>query len=292
MSRLLLKRLAVVTVAVMSLGIMDSKAGVLFSDGFESGDFSHKENGFVWGESNTGGGTALVAITAAPDKSTPHSMLLRYDGNGTPNSWTEKRISWTSNPQTELWVKFSLWVPSGFTVPDYGSARNNKFFSIYNGDYSSNFQVRFETNYPLTSKFGSTDLADIELKFMNKGTEQPYFDHIAPIVTKSDLGKWTEIIMHFKTTSKVGSADGVVEMWKNGTKIFSRSDIAMSGVSGYNYMDGAYLLGWSNSGFASDLDFYMDNVVFSNTAITPGAATTTTSPPMAPVIDATVEYNK
>jgi hypothetical protein len=283
MSRRMLSKLAAVGIVVMSLSSLDSMAGVLFSDGFESGDFSHKENGFQWGESNTGGGTSLVAVSTAKAKASAKSMLMRYDGNAAANSWTEKRFSFAGNRQTELWVKFDLFTPLTFLVPNYTSARNNKFFSLYNGDYSNNFQVRFETNYPLTSKYGVTDLADIEFKFMHLGKEQPYDSHIAPLFTTADLGQWMEIIMHFKTTSTIGGSDGVAEMWKNGKKIYSRSNIQMSGVSGYNYMDGAYFLGWANSGFATDLDFFIDGVVFANTPITPGGAETV-SPPLAPVL--------
>jgi hypothetical protein len=287
MSRLLLKRLAVVTVAVMSLGIMESKAGVLFSDGFESGDFSHKENGFLWGASNTGGSPASVAVVATKQKQGSNSMLMRFAGTGTANSWTEKRVSFTSARQTDLWVKFDLFVPTNLSVKDNGGGANNKFMAFYNGEYSTNFQVNFSYDVPNSS----TSLGDLAVHLFQNGHEisnDAYGStHAATLFKSADLGKWIEIIMHVKCTSASGVADGAMELWKNGEKIYSYKNLPIWGVAGYNYIDGVYILGWANTGFPSTTDFYLDDIVFSNTQINPASAATV-SPPLAPTIQVDV----
>lgn len=242
----------------------------LFRDGFESGNLSHSENGFFWGRSQLGGTGALIDVNDAKPKSGSQSLLMRFAGSGYANSWTEQRMVFTSNQQKDLWLKFDLFVPTNFSaverlnsVTKKPGGDNNKFIAFYNGDYSSNFQVNFSYHVPLKSLYPDS-IADLSVHIKQNGSDissDPFGStHAAALFTTSDLGKWVQIVARVKVPSAHGVADGVMELWKNGKKIYSYSNLPIWGVEGFNYMDGLYILGWANTGFAQSTDFYLDNV--------------------------------
>mgnify|MGYP007022268465 CR=1 FL=1 len=55
-----------------------------------------------------------------------------------------------------------------------------------------------------------------------------------------------------------------MQLWKNGNQMVNLTNLASWGGIDENYFDAAYILGWSNSGYASDTLFYVDNFFISN----------------------------
>jgi hypothetical protein len=65
----------------------------------------------------------------------------------------------------------------------------------------------------------------------------------------------------------VSATNGVLELWKNGTKIWDTHNVSNHASStANNGFNNGYILGWSNSGFNTDTDFYLDNVMFATSA--------------------------
>jgi hypothetical protein len=255
-------RLAITFSLALGLGSGHSMAGVLFEDGFESGNRRTAMNGFYWG-----GSTDNVRPTTS--RALTGNYSLEFPFAGVPSgqdSFEEQRIHF-GKPYTELWFKYDLYIPSNY-VHRRNEGDNNKFFAIFNNSYRPGFQVNFSL-YPdyRTNSGGS----NIVIHYFRNGVEQPYIDEEVPFIRSADLGKWHRIVMHFKVPTTLNTSDGVMEIWKNGELIISKRNLASNGTSGLNYMDEAYILGWANSGFSQTTYMYVDNFVISDSAISPGA---------------------
>ena len=51
-----------------------------------------------------------------------------------------------------------------------------------------------------------------------------------------------------------------MQMWKDGILVCDETELDMFGGVGENFMNELYLLGWSNSGFTENTNFYIDNL--------------------------------
>lgn len=251
-----------------------ASAGVIFQDGFESGTKSLITNLMRW---LTGTDTTTVSTTK-PLNGNYSLQFLFKGGPAGQDAWAEQRIA-LGKQYTEVWIKYNLFIPSNYYHRQDG-ASNNKFFAIYSAPYTSpGFQVNFSTQP--ASGGGS----EVGIHFYKSGVEQSAGGYPSgALITASDLGKWQEIIMHFKVPSSSTSADGVMELWKNGGKLIGITNLPSNGTSGKNYMDEAYLLGWANSGFSTNTYLYIDDVVISDTPLASGGSSTptTSAPPSAP----------
>jgi hypothetical protein len=244
-------------------------AATLFQDSFESGRKASSQNGFSWG-----GSTDLVAVSSTRAASGSYSLLFPFQAVPTgEDSFEEQRLNF-GKPYNEIWIKYDLYVPSNY-VHRRDGASNNKFFAIFNNDYSPGFQANFSLSP------GANNGSNIEVHYYRNGAEQEVQGGGA-LIGPTDLGKWHRIVMHFKVPTSTSASDGVMELWKNGQSIYSSKSLAMGGTSGLNYMDEAYILGWANSGFNQDTLMYIDDVVVADTAIplTGGGTTATPNPPV------------
>jgi hypothetical protein len=267
MNHTLLHARAILVVAVV-LCASPTYAGVLFQDSFDTGQRSATVNGFAWADHTDG-------VTVSTSKALSGSYSLQFPFQGVPlgdDSWQEQRLRF-GKAYTELWVKFDLYVPSNYYHRQDG-ASNNKFFAIFNNNYTPGFQVNFST------RPNGSGGSNIEVHYFQGGHEQPVQTGGA-LIGSTDLGKWMRIVMHFKVPSSLTSADGVQELWKNGQQVYSNKALASNGPSGYNYMDEAYVLGWANSGFTDLTTMCVDDFVMSDAPI---ALTNGEKVPEAPVV--------
>ncbi len=266
--------MAIALSLALGVGSVHSTAGVLYENGFESSTVTAQQNGISLGG---GAGTGVSSVRAY--KGTK-SLEFRFDGGPLKtDAWAERRIRF-GKPYSEVWVKYDLYVPANYFHRN-DSPSNNKFFAIFNNGYKPGYQVNFSM-YPS----GSGDsLARIH--YYKNGREQSSDNLPSKLLFgTSDRGRWHRIVMHFKVPATLSSADGVMRLWKNGESIISVTNLASNGTSGLNYIDEAYILGWSNSGFNETTYMYVDDLVISDSPIdlTEKGGTAMQSPPAAPAL--------
>jgi len=256
------------------LNISNAAAQTLFQDGYESGNLSYTQNSIRWG-STTNSAQGRVSVSALKPRTGTYSLQFLYPGMADgQDGWAEQRLEMNSS-HTEVWIMFDLYIPANYYHRSQGGGSNNKFFALYRNPYSSpGFQVNFST---IPNGSGGSNL---EIHSYNNGSENPIQtpDSGRSFITAADAGKWQNIVMHFKVPTGQGTGDGVMQMWKNGAQVVNITNLAAWGGTDKNYFDAAYILGWSNSGFASETTFYVDNFVISDTPLgvnPPGAPSLT-----------------
>ncbi len=251
------------------------RAEVIFSDGFETGDRSKSENGFLWSRS---GGNVYVSSDVA--HTGRHSLAFSYNGKPSGEDSTAEQRFTIGSPQTELWLRFWMLVPTNYYHRD-DSPSNNKFITLWSKDYQDRGGFLFiglwsDTIWDKNQQRRTTLTGNSNATWNANGPPLSDSDSTVFIDRAHDLGKWIEVTLHWRRASGVGVADGIVEMWKGDETqrqiIFSRRDVANWGPDdgldpAFNFLDRGYLFGWSNSGFAEDTYFYVDDVIFSNTPL-------------------------
>ena len=248
--------LIVGVVAVLATSTVNAQ--ILFQDGFESGNLTHTQNGIRWAPEGV-----RTSISSTQVRSGTRSLEFSFEAvPAGQDSFSEHRVTMTSR-YTDLWIMYDLYIPANYYHrPESGA--NNKFFAIFRDPYpASGYSVNFST-YP-----NGSGGSHIEVHYFNNHAEEPYLtpESGRNFITSADAGRWHNIILHFKVPTGQGTNDGVMELWKNGSRIVNITNLASWGGSGTNYMDQAYLIGWANSGYAQQTDFYVDNFVISDTPL-------------------------
>jgi len=243
---------------------------VTFTDGFETGDLSKSTNGFKW----NGMGTNPIVVT---DFSRDGNASLKFIFRATASSgqaWSEQRYKLGGN-YNNVWLKADIFIPGNY----YCRKEHNKGpFFVWSGTYghaNANVAANFEHwcnsgNAYLTFNPGGDGYnyghftTCLKSDCGNKGT--PYSRGVAFVDRAKDLNKWHEWIVHLRPATTSTSNDGVVEVWKDGVKVWYRYDLAYhSDVA--NYFDQGYIMGYSNSGFDQETNIHYDNFVFSTETI-------------------------
>ncbi|HSB97949.1 MAG TPA: hypothetical protein VLC91_15920 [Spongiibacteraceae bacterium] len=217
------------------------------------------------------------------------------------NSWAEQRYSINSSALgtkglTEIWLQYDIYIPSNYFHRDLDPASTSwvgggeKLIAMYADEYSGsnptlilglNMMRRdYYTSAPNTTNVGGS-LQSGSFSVMRNGARdwyQMWPEADKPVVNiKVDLGTWQRRTIHVVMPTSATSNDGVVEFWvkrANGTvgKIIDAHDGWFFGGT-QNYINGGYLLGWSNTGFDSDTYFLIDNVIVaSNSSMVDGTA--------------------
>lgn len=147
-----------------------------------------------------------------------------------------------------------------------GYAHNNKFFVIWQGTYGhARSGNTVNLSYWHLSR-GNSSLSYSPARDQGRWQLPHIFTEEAIFSKELDAGKWMEIIIHIKIASSANN-DGTVEVYKNGRKFLSVTDLANHSTGGFNYYEYGYLLGWANSGFKERTVMYIDDVIFSTKKI-------------------------
>jgi hypothetical protein len=269
-----------------------SQVGSILTDGFESADLSSPEYlGFTWGVVNS---TSIVTMSAAGNPTVVYngnsinnelvgdsrdwtartgsfSLRFRYAG-GVGDSWAEQRYSFTP-AQREIWKSFWVRVPVNYTHRQ-ASPENNKLFFMWMDGYSTagdGSSVGMEMRP--TAEGGSTWYCKIGAgRFANVGGDlggyQPF------ISVPSDRGRWMNIVTRVVTESTQDAGDGSMEVWRKWdgdaeyTKPFNLTGYVIrvppAGPAGFA---AGYLMGYSNSGYAADTEWLIDDVAFATESL-------------------------
>lgn len=271
---------------------------LVFTDNFETGDFSHTENGFRWGSPNR---TSIVrddgcAVHINPSRCVEgnpgqwengpgvpgrHSMRFRYPAM---EAMSEQRFN-LGGTYPELWIGFWLRVPINFIHENpTGSSDNNKFFALWTDGYTITNSARFIPEFrgdPSHSGSSRIRLGVGQSEGGSKPTEPMRW-----ITYPEDQGRWMQIVFHVKMNNSLDDPNGRAVMHRRweGEADFSTlvevTDINWGvGPGGSLGWTAGYLMGWANSGYAATTEFLIDDFTVSTTSLLDLSASVT---PLAP----------
>lgn len=238
-------------------GTAATSRGLHFADNFESGARTNA-NGFSW---NSAGSNVTVSSEQA--YSGRYSLRFRFgpDEYGAASS-AEQRFAITPNGASaprEVWVEYMLRVPSNFAHRNSTGPDNNKLAAFWAESYEAKagetlVDIEFERGQALSSFLRIASAKAEGYEHRNPDAVQLA---AGTLFDESMRAKWVRIRMHLK--SAPGAS--VVDVWRDDTLIgrlpanYSIADPAWS----RDYIRNGYLLGWSNSGFDEQTDFYVDD---------------------------------
>ena len=276
-----------------------AKAGVIFQDDFESEgaglNLTPQPNGFAWG---VGSNTQVSNVN--PETG---SYSLQFDFAGVPDGSddTAEQPFALGGKYPEMWVKYDIFFPTNYFHRDSTTVATNhkSFLYLWEGNYQTpsgpGMGPAFWPDSAITgtaatgqsiSSFAVWGVPGINPT--NGGSEihfgpwnyPQYWANQGYTVRTQDLGKWMQVILHFKYASSANN-DGVAQIWLQTAGESRRQVLNITNgpwyVAGQVGFDQGYLLGWANDGFAQDTKIYIDNIEFSTDPIG-------MDPPAAPTV--------
>jgi hypothetical protein len=213
-----------------------------FFDDFAGGQ-KNSADGFTW--STTTDRVSVVTFDGL------NCLRFRFgpDADGDDSS-AQQNFSMGRN-LSELWLQYSIWVPTNYAHRSQSGVTNNKFFRLWGDSYGSRNKVglssfraspsdlRFEANRP---EWGTSGVGVIS------GVATPAYGDVT--------GEWVQVRMHHKMVTAAEN-DGVIELWFDGVKVMDTTNLPISYVSGQAYWNTGYFFGWANSGFTEETDFHI-----------------------------------
>ncbi len=232
-------------------GTISVWVGALFSDGFETGDGSHTENGFKW---NGGGGRVRVS----PDNPRTGNYSLEFIFGPNPpgeQDWSEVRFDMGAIRE-DLWIEYYLYVP-----PNYEHRRDNtwhnKFLALWGSrDYSQGDQLFLFINTWPASHTGWISGAYVAA-WADEDQVSAY-DELYDFIGEAHRGTWIRVRYHVKPASTATARDGIVEMWRDDTKLMDYRSVPFFHSVENGFRNG-YLMGWSSSGFTEETHIFIDD---------------------------------
>jgi hypothetical protein len=271
----------------------------IFSDNFESGDFSHSENRFRWGAPNR---TSIVrddgcAVHIDPPRCVEgnpgqwengpgdlgrHSMRFRYPAGV---AMAEQRFS-IGGAYDEIWIRYWLRVPVNFNMNPQGpnsSNNNQKFFALWQDGYSGG-----GTGATITWNFWrQSSNGGARFSFQNSRDNQSsgHFGHFENFMLPEDAGRWMQVVLYARNSSASGEPDGEVGIWRRWEDEADFTEISVVPGRGFSWptsgpvdWQGGYIMGWANSTYAETTEFLLDDFVISTSNLL-----TSTPRPRAPI---------
>lgn len=187
------------------------------------------------------------------------SMRFRYVANSPgQDGWAELRFRLAATAAaapTEVWLEYYWYVPANYQHRAE-SPSNNKFLTLWAEGYSGGQEAQFYLSLERQGSLTSSALAIISIhgddpRYNREGGwfQRPDF------VTPADFGKWMAVRVHAKV-----AREGFVRVWKNGVLHVETGPYNTAYAAGsLNYFRHGYVMGWSNSGFSQQTDFYIDD---------------------------------
>lgn len=241
-----------------------------FSDNFDNGQ-RNNASGFAWG-----GGSAAVTVSDVNSFSGTHSLRFSYAATPTGGDANAEQRFDMGRYLSEVWIEYMIFIPSNFKHRN-DSPSNNKFLMLWRDTYSdvTGGTWRIGMEYVRRDDFSSN------LRFMssrwdvNSWTDggawpTPAPQNGTPFIGAGplQLGAWNRVRFHVKAASSRVAEDGQVQLWINNTLQLSynngRFHNAYSSPADAVLRNG-YFLGWANSGFTDQTDFFVDDVKFYQT---------------------------
>ena len=255
---------------VSVLPAVASAQNYLFFDDFSSGDLSHSENGLSYTEWGGDAGKGEVNTVKPFSGAYSGEMIFGPDANGADSS-VELTIKTSTANYDDIWCQYHFYVPDNYTHRGQSGSTNNKgFFYSWSGDYGNPDGVSMGTNlWEIGGGDGSSEASNY---IWGPTLDYHIWDAMSDAIDIADRGTWVVMTIHHKLATSANN-DGVAEIWRkrSGSAAEKIEDITngawyQSSEVGF---DSFRILGWANSGFASETKFYIDNLIIHNEALDP-----------------------
>ncbi len=268
-----------------------SSAGLIFTDGFESGNMSTTDaDGFHWGQNNatsivttnpkcgglsSGDSTAIYNNKAICNGPISGTNWTAKDGNnslrfhfGAGKYMAEQRFT-LGKHYPEIWLHYWIRVPVNF----YQGTLNNKFLALWVDTYDSLGDVTWQTR-PNPDNAGGATLV-VQDGGVAHGEQFP-----TPFITyPDDQGRWMEIVAHVKVATTRTSNDGVIQLWRrwSGDKYYTKIHEKLNAsvyevgapVQGISH---GYIFGWANDPYKVSTNWLVDDFSIYDSYTTPKTA--------------------
>jgi hypothetical protein len=258
----LLRTLRVSLPLITMLSCNMVSAATLFEDGFESNGLQTVSNNVRWGASTS------AQVSTAYAKNGTHSLMFTFKATDeTRDSWSEQRFS-LGKPFKEIWISYDIRIPENYYHRDssVGTSNNKGFIMLWSGDYEDPSGPLIGTEFWPESDGSSNS----SIRLFGVGFDKHFWGACNEIVKISDRGKWIKITTQTKYATSANN-DGIMRLWK--TYSDGTTELACNISNGAWYaqsapgFDSGYLMGWSNSGYAEETRFYIDNFVVSENSL-------------------------
>lgn len=236
--------------------------------------------------------------------SSQYALKTPYDGDCTGESTSRDMSTITGasfGPGDDCYVRWYQkftgdWNSASSDNPPYSAGSQHKFTKFYNGNSTPPVTYGFHFSFSAGGEYGRNYMREFDNQF-SSGTDDGtmvwvYADpsHIGGTITGADnytqpgedtdfvfsTDTWYCIEAHFRLNSASATADGEVEIWIDGEKIFGCSNIKLWEGS-YNNVDTFEFQHIYFNRTATDQPTYMDNIVIADSYIGPmGSGSTPT----------------
>lgn len=220
----------------------------LFRDVFTGGVKSGTQNGIFYKE-QVDQGSSVLAVVADASAPAGYALEAAY--------WTPTATGGASNIEShfglpdmaEVYVEQRIFVEANYNHHNRAASNNNKMLRLWDQNYSGGNVHCGWSVWPTNNGTGSSYLNPEWSRYGSVGTgnwgQGPYAVCLVPN---------TEVVIGFyvHVASAYGVADGTIKMWKDGVKIFERTNLALwkaNDPAGGNFFRNGFLFGPCNSGY-------------------------------------------
>jgi hypothetical protein len=238
-----------------------STVTALFYDGFESGDFTHSENGYSW--SGPSGSVDNSSSDGAPVYAGSHAARFRQ-GVTQENRKLPLQADSSAQYLTEFWFDYRIRIPgTGAPVGEDApynhtcstKSQNNKWTEFFYAPNRAELLIWSEMWRNNAQDGGSRQTVIWEGSGHDTITQNG-------IVVPSERGEWHRWRYHLKLTTIDSNTFGLwYEVWKDDTQIYNNSTIEYEGSLSSAHNIGVFqIMGWNNCNFLERVTWYVDEV--------------------------------
>lgn len=253
------------TVTSNSVTVSGGGGTTYFSDNFESG-LSYVSSGYGW--TNDGNSDLGYAPDVSTDRAYGGSFSCKFPFKAVPDysdDSSELRFRF-SVPLMEVYIRFRIWIPANYVHRlQPGDSINNKFIILWAGDdYNASGPTVTKQGMEIERVDATHDYGALKRRYAS--TPDVNYGEIAQVanfITASDYGTWMNLEFYFRFDD--GTSNARTKVAKNGVQVGDTGNF--KGYDGQGAPIGfkrGYILGYSNSGYIEETDFYIDNVVFAD----------------------------
>lgn len=238
-------------------------AETFFSDAIESINLKATNNSvFSWTDSTY---TSVVPHTSKSGDSGSNALKFTYLAG---EYFSEQRFT-LAKAYPDIWIRYWLQVPTNFKH----TYANNKLFALWMDDYSARgLGPTIAWEFWPDGSNGSELAVHYAPGNYTGGNE--HVQHKQFITYPADQGRWMQVVLHVRAATGPGTKNGLIETyrrWANESTFvklhhLDTADISMPSTGPFGWKSG-YFMGWSNSGYASDTFWYVNDIELSNSSL-------------------------